>query len=71
VDTIVCHRALLDFYLKLLQIPVTTAHPFFIMTGYNAVNGTSCAENPDLITSVLPHEWGFEGIVTDWGGEYD
>ena len=39
---------------------------------YNRLNGVYGAENKWLLTDVLRHDFGFEGmIVTDWGAEND
>ena len=42
------------------------------MCMYNRLNGVYGAENKWLLTDVLRHDFGFEGmIVTDWGAEND
>ncbi len=38
-----------------------------IMAAYNSIDGVPCAVHPWLLTSLLRHEWGFEGIVV---GDY-
>lgn len=42
------------------------------MTSYNKINGTMSSERADLVTEILRHEWGFNGMVmTDWfGGQF-
>jgi beta-glucosidase len=38
-----------------------------IMTGYNRMNGISCAEDERLLQDILRKEWGFGGLVmSDW-----
>ena len=40
-----------------------------VMTGYNRLNGTSCADHEWLLRTVLRGEWGFDGVViSDWFG---
>ena len=40
-----------------------------VMTAYNKLNGTFCADHEWLITTVLRNEWGFDGVViSDWFG---
>ena len=39
------------------------------MSSYNRLNGTYSSEHHWFLTSVLRHEWGYDGIVkSDWFG---
>ena len=71
VDVIGTPRTFREIYLKPFEIAVKEAHPWTVMTSYNKINGTMASERCDLITEILRHEWGFDGMVmTDWlGGE--
>jgi len=41
---------------------------FSVMNAYNLINGQKCAENPNLLTSILRTRWGFPFyVVSDWG----
>ncbi len=71
VDVIGSPRTFREIYLKPFEIAVKEAHPWTVMTSYNKINGTMASERCDLVTEILRHEWGFDGMVmTDWlGGE--
>ncbi len=64
-------RTFREIYLKPFEMAVKEAKPWTVMTSYNRINGTMASERCDLITEILRHEWGFDGMVmTDWlGGE--
>ena len=41
---------------------------FSVMNAYNLINGEKCAENPNLLTTILRSRWGFPFyVVSDWG----
>jgi beta-glucosidase len=57
---------------ELLLVPfeaAVEAGVFSVMSAYNRLNGTYCAEHPWLLRDVLKGEWGFDGVVmSDWWG---
>ncbi len=72
VNTIVGQRALREIYLEGFRIAAQEAKPWAVMSSYNLVNGVYTPESPDLLTSILRQDWGYEGFVmTDWGGGRD
>lgn len=67
VSSQVDERVLREIYWKGFEIAIKEAHPHSIMTAYNKLNGTYCANNKQLCTDLLRGEWEFRGIVmTDW-----
>jgi beta-glucosidase len=62
-------RTLREIYLVPFERCVTQAYAWSIMTAYNRLNGTFCAEHEWLLNDVLRTEWGFEGyVISDWWG---
>jgi len=67
VNNIVSPRALRELYLAPFETVVEKAHPWGIMSAYNAVNGPTMTEHHHLQNEVLRGEWGFDGcVVSDW-----
>lgn len=61
-------RALHEIYLAAFEKVVKEGGVRSLMCAYNAVNGTFCAENRELLTDILRTQWGYKGmVVTDWG----
>lgn len=67
IDSVIDDRTLREVYLLPFEIAVREGGSLGIMTAYNRMNGSFCAEHEWLIRDVLRGEWGFEGfVVTDW-----
>ncbi len=67
ISSEVRERPLREIYLQPFQTAVREAHPWTIMAAYNLVNGIPASENSSLLTEILRHEWGFDGVVvSDW-----
>lgn len=65
-------RTLYEIYLPAFEAAVKAGKTQGLMCAYNALNGTFCAENKELLTEILRKNWGYEGfIVTDWGAVKD
>ncbi len=60
-------RVLREIYLRGFEIAVRDGKPRFVMTAYNRINGSYCANSMDLCTEILRNEWKFSGaVMTDW-----
>ncbi|MGN0286326.1 MAG: glycoside hydrolase family 3 N-terminal domain-containing protein [Atopobiaceae bacterium] len=59
-------QAIREIYLKPFEIAVKQAGATGMMSAYNRLGTTPCAESHALLTDVLRNEWGFHGsVVTD------
>src|SRR6266487_3782349 len=67
ISSQVRERALREIYLLPFQTAVREVQPWTLMASYNLVNGIAVSENPYLLTEILRHEWGYDGVVvSDW-----
>lgn len=71
VNVIVSPRAMREIYLPPFEATVVEGNAYGVMAAYNKINGTWCAENPQLLTQILRKDWGFKGmVISDWGGTH-
>src|SRR5437763_9520684 len=67
ISSEVRERALREVYLQPFQTAVREVKPWTIMAAYDLVHGIPASENAYLLTEILRHEWGYEGVVvSDW-----
>lgn len=56
-------RTLREVYLPPFRKALVDAGAWAVMAAYNRLNGTPCTEDGDLLTTILRHEWGWDGTV--------
>ncbi|OBA16913.1 uncharacterized protein OGAPODRAFT_12856 [Ogataea polymorpha] len=70
-NSVISQRALREIYLRPFEIAIKESQPKAIMTSYNRVNGVHVSEDKYLLSEVLRHEWGYQGLImSDWTGTY-
>ena len=71
IDAHIDPRTLHEIYLPAFKAAVQEADVWNVMSAYNKLNGTYCAENATLLTDILKREFGFKGfVISDWGSTY-
>jgi beta-glucosidase len=71
VNAVVDERALQEIYFPAFKAAVQEAGVWSVMSAYNKLNGTYCAEDSWLLKDVLQKGWNFQGfVVSDWGSTY-
>lgn len=71
INVILDDRTLHEIYLPAFEAAVKEAGVWTVMSAYNRLNGTYCAENPDLLSKILKQEFGFQGfVISDWASTY-
>jgi beta-glucosidase len=69
ISSDVGERVLRELYLVPFEAAVREADVAAVMSAYNRLNSTYCAEHRWLLVDLLKGEWGFEGLVmSDWWG---
>ncbi len=72
VDVIIDERTLHEVYMLPFEMNVKEADPWFIMTGYNKVNGVECYKNSHLLKDIARDQWKFQGaFCSDWTAVQD
>jgi beta-glucosidase len=67
MDSVIDGRALHELYLLPFELAVREGGALGVMTSYNRLNGSYCADDAELLGEILRGRWGFEGFVlTDW-----
>jgi beta-glucosidase len=56
-------RTLIDEIFPPFKAAVQRANTLGIMVSHGDINGVACHANPELLTDVLRHDWGFGGYV--------
>ncbi len=72
ISSEVDERTLEEIYLPAFKAAVREGGAGCVMTAYNLLNGTHCAESDYLMNQVLKRDWGFSGFVmSDWGAVHN
>jgi beta-glucosidase len=67
-NVLVSQRLLMEHYGLSFRTAVQRGGAMSVMNAYNLINGEKCAENYNLLTSILRTQWGFPYyVVSDWG----
>jgi beta-glucosidase len=67
MNSVIDERALREIYLLPFEIAVKEGDALGLMTSYNRLNGSWCADDEALLAGLLRGEWGFRGfVVSDW-----
>jgi beta-glucosidase len=67
-NSVIDERALRELYLLPFEVAVKEAHVGAVMSAYNRTNGEPMSAHQHLISDVLKHQWGFDGVfMSDWG----
>ena len=70
IDIVVDERTLREVYLLPFEY-AAAAGAGGMLTAYNRVNGSWCAEQHHVITDIVKGEWGFRGVLmSDWFGTH-
>jgi len=65
-------RPLHEIYLRAFERVVERERPWTVMCSYNRINGVYTSQDRWLLTEMLRHRWGFDGVVvSDWGAVDD
>lgn len=71
VDVQVDERALHEIYLPAFKASIEQGNAWAIMSAYNKLRGSYCAENSFLLKDLLRKEWQFKGtVISDWNGTH-
>lgn len=72
LDSEIAPRPLHEIYLRAFEMAVKQGHVGAVMSSYNLLDGDYMAENRALVSGVLKHDWGFDGLyMSDWGAVED
>jgi beta-glucosidase len=71
MDEAIDERTLQEIYFPAFKAAIQEAGVWSVMSAYQKVNGTYCAESSFLLQDILRKQWGFKGlVVSDWGSTY-
>lgn len=72
LNSVIAPRPLHEIYLRAFEMAVKQGQVGAVMSSYNQLNGEYTAENRGLVSGILKHDWGFDGIfMSDWGAVDD
>ena len=70
-DAVVSTQAMQEIYLPAFKAAVQQGAASSVMCSYSYINGTAACQNPNTLSTVLRHQYGFGGFVTsDWGATH-